>query len=214
MLGFDVYCDIRNGLHKEASLRKASVFEWIVEEQDDESAVRTLISSCDRKTVLGLIRYFDADAPVQNLLQNRLRELGTARDEGAIEEYVKQRKQSAESFYQYLAKLIDEKGFESDAKFYTSIGMSRQTFAKIRKSGNGISRNHALLMAAGLGLNYGEAVDFMSNAGYAFRKGDMRESIICYVMRNYQYDLTMMEEILVGFGEKPLMDYGEMSPKM
>lgn len=54
----------------------------------------------------------------------------------------------------------------------------------------------------------------MSNAGYAFRKGDTRESIICYVMRNYQYDLIMMEEILVSFGEKPLMDYGEMSPRM
>lgn len=214
MLSFDVYCDIRNGLHREAILGKTSVFERIVEEQDDESAVRTLISSCDRKTVLGLIRYFDADAPVQNLLQNRLRKLGTAGDEGALEEYVKQRRRSSGSFYQYLAKLIDEKGFQSDAKFYTSIGMSRQTFAKIRKSGNGISRNHALLMAAGLGLDYGEAVDFMSNAGYAFRKGDMRESIICYVMRNYHYDLIMMEEILVGFGEKPLMDYGEMSPKM
>lgn len=214
MLSFDIYCDIRNGLHREAILAKASVFERIVEEQDDENAVRTLIAGCDRKTVLGLIRYFDADAPVQDLLRNRLRELGTARDEGAIEEYVKQRKLASESFYQYLARLIDEKGFESDAKFYTSIGMSRQTFAKIRKSGNGISRNHALLMAAGLGLNYREAVDFMSNAGYAFRKGDMRESIICYVMRNYRYDLMMLEEILVGFGEKPLMDYGEMSPKM
>lgn len=214
MLGFDVYCDIRNGLHKEASLRRARVFEWIVEEQDDENAVKALISNCDRKTVLRLIRYFNADAPVQDLLQNRLRELSAARGEDAIAEYVKQRKRSSESFYQYLTKLIDEKGFETDAKFYTSIGMSRQTFAKIRKSGNGISRNHALLMAAGLRLNYGEAVEFMSNAGYAFRKGDMRESIICYVMRNYQYDLMMMEEILIGFGEKPLMDYGEMSPKM
>lgn len=214
MLSFDVYCNIRNGLHREAILGKINVFKRIVEEQDDESAVRTLISNCDRKTVLGLIRYFDADAPIQNLLQERLRELGTAGDKGTIAEYVKQRKQSSESFYQYLAKLIDEKGFGSDAKFYTSIGMSRQTFAKIRKGGNGVSRNHALLMAAGLGLNYNEAVDFMSNAGYMFRKGDVRESIICYVMRNYHYNLMMMEEILVGFGEKPLMDYGEMSPKM
>lgn len=214
MLSFDVYCDIRNGLHREAILAKANVFERIVENQDDENAVKTLIASCDRKTVLRLIRCFDADAPVQDLLRNRLRELGTAKDKGAIEEYVKQRKRASASFYQYLARLIDEKGFGSDAKFYTSIGMSRQTFAKIRKGGNSISRNHALLMAAGLGLNYGEAVDFMSNAGYAFRKGDMRESIICYVMRNYHYDLMMLEEILVGFGEKPLMDYGEMSPKM
>ncbi len=214
MLNFEVYCDIKCALRREAILKKANVFERIIEEQDNESAIRSLISNCNRKTVLRLIRYFDVDAPVQSILQERLRELGFAQDEESIEEYVKERKCASESFYQYLAKLIDEKGFESDAQFYNSIGMSRQTFAKIRKSRNGISRNHAILMAVGLRLDYQETVAFLSHAGYAFRKGDMRESIISYVMRNYQYDLMMMEEILASFGEKPLMDYGEMSPKM
>ena len=97
------------------------------------------------------------------------------------------------------------KGFDSDSAFYNHISMSRQTFAKIRKT-NYISRNHALLMAVGLELTYLEAVDFMENAGYAFRKTDSRETIITYVMRNRKYTLYSMEEILFAFGEKSLIE--------
>ena len=101
--------------------------------------------------------------------------------------------------------IMSSKGFDSDSAFYNHIGMSRQTFAKIRKT-NYVSRNHALLMSVGLELTYLEAVDFMENAGYSFRKTDSRESIITYVMRNKKYTLSSMEEILFSFGEKSLIE--------
>ncbi len=99
MLSFEVYCDIKCALRREAILKKADVFERIVEEQDNESAIRSLISNCNRKTVLRLIRYFDIDAPVQSILQERLHELGFTQEEGSIEEYVKERKRASESWF-------------------------------------------------------------------------------------------------------------------
>lgn len=112
---------------------------------------------------------------------------------------------STPSFYGYLENKIHEKGFPSDSVFYNYIGMSRQTFCKIKKKSS-VSRNQALLISVGLGLDYEEAVDFLAYAGYAFKHTSLREQIIAYVMKNCKYDLMVMEEILMIFNQKPLTD--------
>lgn len=109
-------------------------------------------------------------------------------------------------FYKYLSGKIEEKGFASDSAFYNYIGMSRQTFGKLKKKNASVSRNHALLMAVGLGLDYKEAVEFLSHAGYTFRPSSIREQIIAHVMKTRKYDLMVMEEILMIFGQEPLTD--------
>ena len=206
MIDFGLYCDIRNSMRKKRTSGNTVTFDMVVEEQGDESAVVSLINGCDLNTVLRLTKYFDPAAPIQELLKSRLRVLRHEGEPDVIERFIKNSKKKTTSFYQYLVQEMEKKGFHSDPDFYNHIGMSRQTFAKLRRNISGVSRNHALLMAVGLGLNYHEAVEFMENAGYAFRKNDTRESIICYVMRNRKYDLMSMEEVLAGFGEKPLMD--------
>lgn len=110
------------------------------------------------------------------------------------------------SFYEYLKKKIREKGFPSDSAFYNYIGMSRQTFGKLKKKNASVSRNHALHIAVGLRLDYNEAVELLSYAGYVFRPSSMREQIITYVMKNREYDLMTMEEILMIFSQEPLTD--------
>ena len=110
------------------------------------------------------------------------------------------------SFYEYLKKKIREKGFASDSAFYNYIGMSRQTFGKLKKKNASVSRNHALLIAVGLKLDYDEAVEFLSYAGYVFKPSSTREQIIAYVMKTREYDLMLMEEILMIFAQEPLTD--------
>ena len=110
------------------------------------------------------------------------------------------------SFYEYLTDKIREKGFHSDSEFYNYIGMSRQTFGKIKKKNASVSRNHVLLMAVGLKLDYDEAVEFMGYAGYVFKRSSMREQVIAYVMKTRKYDLMFMEEVLMIFGQEPLTD--------
>jgi len=201
MIDFSLYCDIHNTYLTD----KKTSFSMVVENQYDDNAVITLLKKCDISTITHLIDYFDENAPIQSLLKSRLDELQIDEKKFDIQEAVDSSKKRNRSFYQYLVNVMNSKGFDSDASFYNHISMSRQTFAKIRKT-NYISRNHALLMAVGLELTYLEAVDFMENAGYAFRKTDSRESIIAYVMRNKKYTLFSMEEILFSFGEKPLME--------
>lgn len=201
MIDFSLYCDIHNTYLS----NKQPLFSMIAENQYDDNAVITLLKKCDKNTLVHLIEYFDEGAPIQSLLKSRLKELDVDEEQNDIEEVVSSSKKRNKSFYQYLVNVMSCKGFDSDSAFYNHISMSRQTFAKIRKT-NYISRNHALLMAVGLELTYLEAVDFMENAGYAFRKTDSREAIIAYVMRNRKYTLYSMEEILYTFGEKSLIE--------
>lgn len=149
----------------------------VVEHQYDDNAVAALLNKCDKSTLIHLIEYFDEGAPIQFLLKKRLDELIIDEKQIDIKEAVISSQKRNKSFYQYLVNVMSAKGFDTDAAFYNHISMSRQTFAKIRKT-NYVSRNHALLMSVGLSLTYLEAVDFMENAGYAFRKTDSREAII------------------------------------
>ncbi|HJD28246.1 MAG TPA: hypothetical protein H9914_04520 [Candidatus Blautia avicola] len=201
MIDFSLYCNICNAYYT----NEKTLFSMVVENQYDGNAIVALLKKCDKNTIFNLIEYFDENAPIQSLLKNRLEEMNIDEEQSDIKEVVRSSKKCNKSFYQYLVNIISCKGFDSDSAFYNHISMSRQTFAKIRKT-NYISRNHALLMAVGLELTYLEAVDFMENAGYAFRKTDSRETIITYVMRNRKYTLYSMEEILFAFGEKSLIE--------
>lgn len=205
MLDFGLFSDARKQLKLAEGRSKNRPFGQI-KENGGESAIAALIAGCTRDTVIRLMEYFDREAPVQALLKERLREFSESRTEEGMEKYIRQSRKETPSFYQYLVSLMEKKGFHTDAELYSRIGMSRQTFAKLRKNQNAVSRNHALLIAAGMELDYTEASELLEKAGYAFRNTEMREVIISYVMRNRKYTLEEMDEILLSFGEKPLTD--------
>lgn len=212
MIEFDLFCDIKKYVKMSKAISgnmlshkaKRMLYGAALGGGDNSDAViMTLISSCNYEMTKRLVEYFDSEAPIQELLHKRLAELEGSEDRKEdIGSYLRGQKRKNTSFYQYLVTWMQKKGYETDADFYNHIGMSRQTFAKVKK--HGVSRNHALLMAAGLGLNYAEAVDFLDNAGYTFRKDNRRDAIISYVMRNQKYTLYDMDDILVSFDEKTL----------
>lgn len=211
MLDFGLYCDLMHDVAfkkekytQENFIALASKF---AEEKEGQDVFFTLINSCNKKDIEQLINYFDPDAPVQKLLAKKLDEISKEENkkelnENDVIEY-KKLTRIKPSFFNYLADLISQKGF-TEPDFYNYIGMSRQTFAKIRKNDT-ISRNHILLMAVALELDYKQAVDFLGKAGFIFQPYDNREAFISYVMRNKKYTLESMEEMLFFMGEKPLM---------
>ena len=206
---FGLFSDICEDLSEQFVENDKYLFEYmpnLAENNDNSSTISELIENCNRETVERLMDYFEPEAPIQQILKKRLSDL-RRQDHNDIYGYLDEQKKNTQSFYSYLVTLMEKKGFSSDADFYNYIGMSRQTFAKLRKANAGISRNHVLLMAVGLGLNYNEAVAFMEKAGYCFNGQNKREAIISYVMRNEDYDLMKMEDILFSFNEKTLIDY-------
>lgn len=208
MIDFGLYCEIAGYLEKAGRLARSGApagprMQYFAEERDGETAMRSLIQGCDRETVVSLMDYFGPEASVQELLRRRLAELTGQPFPAGRETF----SEKVPSFYQYLSGMIEKHGFKSEADFYKHISMSRQTFAKLRCPGCTVSRDHVLLMAVGLELDYHEAVEFMRKAGYAFRSNDRREAIILYVIRNQKYTLDLMEDILCSFGQKPLIDY-------
>lgn len=210
MLTFDLYCNLVHEAQISINKKnkKNNDFALLFADNQSEDAFWVLIQNCDKETLDQLKNYFPSDAPVQELLKKRLIEIEKQQDkkelnENDVEEY-KSLTKIKPSFYKYLADTIESKGY-TEPEFYNYIGMSRQTFGKIRKYEK-ISRNHILLMAVGLELDYNEAVHFMAEAGFVFRPSDNRESFISYVMRNKKYTLESMEEMLFFMGEKPLMD--------
>jgi hypothetical protein len=108
------------------------------------------------------------------------------------------------TFFQALCKFIDQKEFRTDADFYNRIGMSRQSFARLRKDGTLPSKRNALLMAAGLGLNYEEASSLLQLAGYTLQVNSRQDVIVSYFLKKRKYTLDQVDETLYCLGEKPL----------
>lgn len=207
MIDFGLYCDLQNELMHNNSKSDINLWAMSFAENNGNSDVfSSLIDNCDEEKIKKLIDYFEPEAPVQKLLQARLKEL--RKKEPIIENNYDEYKEIAkpkQSFYQYLVDLMLSKGYLTDPDFYNYIGMSRQTFAKM-KNKDSVSRDQALLMAVGLELNYSEAVDFLSNAGITFRLSDNREAVISHIMRTKKYTLYEVEDILFCLGLKPLMN--------
>lgn len=103
-------------------------------------------------------------------------------------------------FYDSVIAHMERLGFPTDADFYNSIGMPRQLFAKIRDASNNLSKKTVLWIVVGLKLDYPQASDLVRKAGYTFRKGDMRDVVLSYILRNTKYDLFSVNEILDHFG--------------
>lgn len=205
-MDFGLYCDLQNELVQNKSKNDIQFWAMRFVEGDDENDIfLQLINECDEEKIKKLIDYFEPDAPVQKILQNKLKEIKSKEtiEEDNYDEYRKIVKTKT-SFYLYLVDVMRSKGYLNDSDFYNYIGMSRQTFGKIKKK-DFASRDHALLMAVGLELDYSEAVSFLAKTGLAFMTSDDRETVISHIMRTKKYTLYEVEDILFCLGLKPLM---------
>lgn len=64
-----------------------------------------------------------------------------------------------------------------------------------------------LWIICGLGLDYVQAHQVLSAAGYTFKNSDKRDVVISYIIKNVSnYDLDMVNEMLYHFGLRTFFD--------
>lgn len=175
-----------------------------------DELIDALLARCDTEALDELADEYGEDSPVAQMIRRKqaLAYNKVACELGAIEKTLEQTlhdaKYGGNPFYEAVCKHIDRLGYPSDAAFYRSISMPRQQFARLRDAANTLSKKTVLWIIVGLRLDYPQACDLMQKAGYHFRKNDMRDVIISYILRNTVYNLDMVNQVLDHFELAPL----------
>ncbi|HOM41986.1 MAG TPA: macro domain-containing protein [Candidatus Diapherotrites archaeon] len=109
-----------------------------------------------------------------------------------------------ESFTEMLLRLIDESG-KADPEVYKRANLDRELFLKISsnlkyKPG----KNTALALAVALELNLDRTADLIRRAGYALSPGSRFDLIVEYFIREGNYNIFEINEVLFAFNESLL----------
>lgn len=169
---------------------------------DNESVIASLIMQCNAKTLEQMLDYFSLDDPMRNVILTRLTQL---RENPSKEQStVLPQNDSDSSFYETLKKKVELK-YKSLSKFSDYAGVSKQVISKI-KTEKRVSREVALHLAVALELDYEEANQLLSLAGYTMRATNRREAIISFIMRRSPYTFSDVEDALFLTGEKGFTD--------
>lgn len=112
-----------------------------------------------------------------------------------------------ESFSQMVLRKIDEKKM-SDVECYTKACLDRRLFSKLRSDNNyRPSKQTALLLAIALELPLEQFEDMLKKAGYALSNSSMSDVIVKYFINNNNYDLSLIDEVLLHYDQKTLINY-------
>lgn len=191
---------------------KTKYCEAVSEENcSDADLLIMVLENCNDEVLNKLTAEFGEKSRVTKLINEKVRNMGAyrkgARDiEKSIEKLLHENKKSSNNIYHLLSKYLERGGFKTDSSFYNYIGMSRQTFARVRDNTKSLSKQNVLLMIIGLKLNYPESVEFLREFGYSFKNSDKRDVIIQYILKNTEYNLDMVNDILYQFGVKTLIE--------
>lgn len=224
MLNFEEYCEIYDTFQEKAfgmgeqrtsstncesgneSMSPLFLCAAVNDIGEDDMYFETIINQSDTETLNKLLPYFAEGTRIAKIISDRIQLM---KQYGGEEKGKKDKIDSIleNTFFPYLCSWIDKKGFASDSDFYNHAGISRQVFSKMRNNKAPVSREMALHMAVALGLNYDEAVEFLSHAGYSFNPNSRREQIISFLMRKRQYSFYEIEELLSIFHEKTFLSW-------
>ena len=167
--------------------------------------LQSVLSRCDDDALDELLEEYGDDSVIGQAVRKKRAEdyAKVICDPAAVAKNIEENLASSKRvnpFYDSVIAHMERQGFSTDADFYNSIGMPRQLFAKIRDASNNLSKKTVLWIVVGLKLDYSQASDLVRKAGYTFRKGDMRDVVLSYILRNTKYDLFSVNEILEHFG--------------
>ncbi len=169
-------------------------------QNDDDVLLNELIAASSDEVLNSLIRKYGRDSTIGARILEFWNGPSQPEEEESIEELIKK---PNESFYQLLAKHIDEKGFKSDADFYNSINFSRQLFSRLRNPEYILRKRNVYWLTAGLKLDYDDTKKLLAAQGYCFSKASRLDTIVSYVIKK-PYDLDVLNETLIYFDEKPI----------
>lgn len=169
----------------------------IGESVDDDVLLNQILEACDPDMLASMAAKYGTSSRLGKLISDHC-QVAECTD---IAQGLKKRQ---DSFYQLLVKLIEKKGYRTDADYYNMLCFSRQTFSRLRNPNYKLSRENALWLTLGLAPDYWEGTELLRAAGFSLRKSDRREYIILYVMKNGPYTLQELNEMLVYFEEEPI----------
>ncbi|NLB53760.1 MAG: hypothetical protein GX808_12620 [Syntrophomonadaceae bacterium] len=110
-------------------------------------------------------------------------------------------------FKTLLSSHITKSRFRSDPEFYHKCGISRQHFSKIMGRELYIPKKKTVMaMALTLRLSLEDTKELLASAGFTFVKSDKTDIVVHYCIEHQLYDLDDVNEALVIFNEKPLLE--------
>lgn len=106
-----------------------------------------------------------------------------------------------ETFSKMLLRLIDERNL-TDPEVYKKANMDRKLFSKIRSNEKyKPSKNTAISLAIALNLNLEETNELLKSAGYALSPSSRADLIIEYCIKNNEFNIYKINELLFSFDE-------------
>lgn len=121
-----------------------------------------------------------------------------------VKEYINSQ---SHTFQSELFEHID-KSSKTDSEIYNNAGIDRRVFSRIRCDSKYIpSKEKIICLAIALKLNIDGTISLLNAGGYTLSDSIKRDRIIKHCIELGVYDIQVINELLITFGEQEIWKY-------